>query len=184
VESRDSTGSVTLRQSRWRCLLSVLVVVRAVCAVVVFFGLMRDLNLLATCVFALACVTDLLDGQITKRTNSSPCLGGYADPAADFLLILGAFSAVGIRDVYPAWTVVVIVLMFLQFVLTSGRQGPLYDPVGKYYGAALFASIAATLLLPEAAVRTTIPLAVLGFTAASVASRSLFLSRQRKEMDP
>jgi CDP-diacylglycerol--glycerol-3-phosphate 3-phosphatidyltransferase/cardiolipin synthase len=157
---------------------------RAACAVVVFFCLIRDLRLLATCVFALACLTDLLDGQIAKRTSASPSLGSYADPAADFLLVLGAFSAFVFDGVYPGWTVVVIVLMFLQFVLTSGRRGPRYDPVGKYYGAALFAATAATLLLPEAAVRTAIPLAVLGFTIASVASRSLHLSRHQKETKP
>jgi CDP-diacylglycerol--glycerol-3-phosphate 3-phosphatidyltransferase len=172
-----------VHQSRWSWLLPVLVAARVVSAVVVFFGLISDLRLLATCVFALACVTDLLDGPVAKTTNSSPPLGGYADPAADFLLVLGAFSAFVVKDVYPTWTVVVIVLMFLQFVLTSGRSGPLYDPVGKYYGAALFVATGATLLLPEAAVRTAVPLAVLGLTIASVASRSLFLSRHQEDKD-
>ncbi len=172
-----------VHQRKWGWLLSVLVTVRVVCAVVVFYGLISDFRLLATCVFALACVTDLLDGQIAKRTHSSPSLGGYADPAADFLLVLGAFSAFVVKDVYPIWTVIIIVLMFLQFVLTSRPSGPLYDPVGKYYGAALFAAIALTLLLPEAAVGTAVPLAIVGLTIASVASRSLFLFRHQEDKD-
>jgi phosphatidylglycerophosphate synthase len=173
-----------VHQSRWGWLLSVLVVVRAGCAVVVFFGLIEDLKLLATCVFALACVTDLLDGQIAKRTSVSPPLGGYADPAADFLLVLGAFSAFVVKDVYPIWTVVVIVLMFLQFVLTSGRQGPLYDPVGKYYGAALFAAVGITLISSSPLVHRGVLVGVALCTGASVASRSIHLIRASKPAPP
>jgi CDP-diacylglycerol--glycerol-3-phosphate 3-phosphatidyltransferase len=173
-----------VHQSRWGWLLSVLVAVRAVCAVVVFYGLTSDLRLVATCVFALACVTDLLDGQIAKRTHSSPSLGGYADPAADFLLVLGAFSALVLNGVYPIWMVVVIVLMFLQFVLTSGRRGPVYDPVGKYYGAALFAAVGITLISSSPLVRRGVLVGVVLCTGASVASRCVHLIRASKAALP
>jgi phosphatidylglycerophosphate synthase len=174
----------SVRQSRWSWLLSVLLAVRAVCAVVVFFGLIRDLRLLATCVFGLACVTDLLDGQIAKRTSASPSLGGYADPAADFLLVLGAFSAFVLNGVYPIWTVVIIILMFLQFVLTSGRRGPVYDPVGKYYGAALFAAVGITLVSSSPLVRRGVLVGVVLCTGASVASRCMHLIRASKAAPP
>jgi phosphatidylglycerophosphate synthase len=173
-----------VHQRRWGWLLPVLVAVRVFCAVVVFCGLISDLRLLATCVFGLACVTDFLDGQIAKRTDSSPSLGGYADPAADFLLVLGAFSAFVLNGVYPIWTVVVVVLMFLQFVLTSGPSGPLYDPVGKYYGAALFAAVGITLVSSSPLVRSGVLVGVVLCTGASVASRCVHLIRAGKAAPP
>jgi phosphatidylglycerophosphate synthase len=173
-----------VHQSRWGWLLSLLVAVRVFCAVVVFYGLIEDLRLLATCVFALACVTDLLDGQIAKRTGTSSLLGSYADPAADFLLVLGAFSAFVLDGVYPIWTVVVIVLMFLQFVLTSGRSGPLYDPMGKYYGAALFAAVGITLVSSSPLVRRGVLVGVVLCTGVSVASRCVHLIRASKAVPP
>jgi CDP-diacylglycerol--glycerol-3-phosphate 3-phosphatidyltransferase len=168
------------RQSRCAWLLSVLIIGRAVGAVVVFYSLIRDLGLLAMCVFALACVTDLLDGQIAKRTGISPSLGAYADPTADFLLTLGAFSAFVIKGVYPVWTVIAIVLMYLQFVLTSGRRGPLYDPIGKYYGALLFGAVGVTLLSDNPAVRNIVLAGVALYTGASAAGRCLYLIRRGK----
>jgi phosphatidylglycerophosphate synthase len=163
---------------RWGRLLSALIVLRAGCAVVVFYGLISDLRLLATCVFALACVTDLLDGQIVRKMCISPSLGAYADPTADFLLILGAFSAFVINGLYPVWAVVVIVLMYLQFVLTSGRRGPLYDPVGKYYGAALFGTVILTLLSDSLTIRNAVLAGVALCTGVSAAGRCLYLIRR------
>jgi CDP-diacylglycerol--glycerol-3-phosphate 3-phosphatidyltransferase/cardiolipin synthase len=68
-----------------------------------------------------------------------------------------------------------IVAMFAQFVLTSRLARPIYDPVGKYYGVFLFCAVGVTLVLPYAAVRQAVLVGILGFTAASVISRSLFL---------
>lgn len=65
--------------------------------------------------------------------------------------------------------------MFGQFVLTSRRARPIYDPVGKYYGVFLFCAVGVTLLLPYAAVRQALLVAILGFTVASLTSRALFL---------
>ena len=50
--------------------------------------------------------------------------------------------------------------MFLQFVVTSGLERPLYDPVGKYYGAALFAAVSITLISPNAAIHGAVLMGV------------------------
>jgi phosphatidylglycerophosphate synthase len=161
-------------------LLSILIVTRGGCTVLVFYTIVHELRLLAACLFTLACLTDLLDGQIAKRTGVSPSLGPYGDATADFLLVLGAFAAFVVRGLFPLWTLVIVVLMFVQFVVTSEPQGPLYDPVGKYYGAALFGAVGITLVLDNPVVRHAVLIAVVLSTAASAASRALLLFRLRR----
>jgi CDP-diacylglycerol--glycerol-3-phosphate 3-phosphatidyltransferase/cardiolipin synthase len=70
--------------------------------------------------------------------------------------------------------------MFVQFVWTSGFEQPIYDPLGKYYGVFLFAAIAMTLALPGPTGRRVMLAGILGFTAMSLVSRSLFLAGRRK----
>ena len=68
-----------------------------------------------------------------------------------------------------------IVVMFGQFILTSRRARPIYDPVGKYYGVSLFCAVGVTLVMPHAAIRRTVLEVILGFTLASLVSRAMFL---------
>lgn len=180
------TGNAENRtgQRNWARLLSILIVARGGCAVLVFYAIVNELRLLGACLFAIACLTDLLDGQIAKRAGVSPSLGSYADATADFLLILGAFSAFVVKGLYPFWTLVIVVLMFLQFVVTSGLQRPHYDPVGKYYGAALFGAVGITLVLDNSVIRQAVLIGVVLYTVGSVVSRSLLLLGQRKKTDP
>jgi CDP-diacylglycerol--glycerol-3-phosphate 3-phosphatidyltransferase len=173
-----------MSRSSWAWLLSVLIGARACCAPLVFYAVVADLRLLAICVFGVACMTDLLDGQIAKSTLVSPPLGAYADPTADFLLILGAFSSFVVMGLYPVWTVALIGVMFLQFVVTSGLDRPVYDPVGKYYGAVLFGAVGITLVSANPAIRQAVLIGVVLYTLASAASRTLLLLRRRKMTDP
>ncbi len=84
----------------------------------------------------LACagLTDLLDGRLARRLKVTSALGAYGDVVADLALVGVAFSALIVRRVYPWWIGALIVLMFVQFVLTSHRGCLIYDPVGKWYG--------------------------------------------------
>jgi CDP-diacylglycerol--glycerol-3-phosphate 3-phosphatidyltransferase/cardiolipin synthase len=90
---------------------------------------------------------------------------------ADFLCILAAFSAFVIGGLYPFWILLLIVAMFVQFLLTSKRGRPVYDPVGKYYGAFLFTAIGITLAFPNAAVCLGLFITLIGLTAMSLLSR-------------
>lgn len=61
----------------------------------------HDRNLLATAVFALAAITDWLDGYLARRLDQMSAFGAFLDPVADKLMVTAAlivlveFSRVG-----------------------------------------------------------------------------------------
>jgi CDP-diacylglycerol--glycerol-3-phosphate 3-phosphatidyltransferase/cardiolipin synthase len=96
------------------------------------------------------------------------------DITADFLLVLTAFSAFVVKGIYPLWALLLISLMFTQFIVTSILGRILYDPVGRFYGTFLFAVIGVTLALPKPLVYFSLLAGVLAMTIVSVTSRSVF----------
>jgi len=151
------------------------IAVRVAAAPLLLYTFMNDLRTWALGVFLFAVFTDALDGYVARRLGGSPFLGPYSDATADFLLVLAAFSAFVMEGVYPFWTLLLIVAMFIQFVLTSRLGRPIYDPVGKYYGVFLFCAVGVTLVLPDPTVCRGVLVGILVFTAASAISRCMFL---------
>jgi cardiolipin synthase len=97
-------------------------------AVPVFLILLGDRRFAeALVVFVAAGVTDALDGAIARLTQTKTALGAYLDPAADKLLLVSAFVALGLMGEVPRWLVVVVLLRdvmlvtgyFLLFTMTS-----------------------------------------------------------------
>jgi cardiolipin synthase len=73
----------------------------------------------ALVVFAVACVTDALDGLIARVTNSITDLGAVLDPIADKLLILAAFVTLVLLGMLPVWLVIIVVSRDSILVLGS-----------------------------------------------------------------
>lgn len=151
------------------------IAVRLIAAPLLLYTFLNDLKTWSIGIFLLAVFTDALDGHAARRLGGGALLGPYSDATADFVLVLAAFAAFVVRDIYPFWTLLLIVAMFIQFVLTSRLDRPIYDPVGKYYGVFLFAVIGVTILWPYAAVCRAALVGMLGFTVASAISRAMFL---------
>ena len=159
-----------------RELISLIVAIRLIAAPLFLYTFANDLTAWALGIFLVAVFTDALDGHVARRLGgASPFLEPYSDAVADFFFVLAAFSAFVLQGFYPFWILLLIVAMFAQFVLTSQRERPIYDPVGKYYGVFLFCAIGVTVLLPYAAVRQVVLVLIPGYTTASVISRALFL---------
>src|SRR5277367_6165637 len=74
----------------------------------------------ALLIFALASLTDWLDGAIARARNLVTDLGKLLDPLADKVLILGTLVALVERHVAPMWMVVII--MAREFLITGLRQ--------------------------------------------------------------
>ncbi len=63
----------------------------------------------ALAVFAVACVTDALDGLIARLLKQQTELGAFLDPMADKLLILSAFVTLVYLGKLPIWLVIIVI---------------------------------------------------------------------------
>ncbi len=77
-------------------------------------------SLFAALLFAIACLTDLLDGYIARRYQMVTKVGKLLDPVADKLLTLTPLiMLIPLREV-PAW--VVVVMVWREMAVTILRQ--------------------------------------------------------------
>src|SRR5512139_2289180 len=76
--------------------------------------------------FAIAGITDGVDGLIARITHQRTELGAYLDPIADKLLLSSAFISLAIIEFIPSWLVVIVITRdviilvgFLVMLLTN-----------------------------------------------------------------
>lgn len=105
-------------------------------------------------VFALAALTDLLDGHIARKHNMVTNFGKFADPVADKILVLSVMIVLLYQGLFPWWAVCVVAIRELAvdgLRLVAVEQG-LVIPAGKLgkfkTNAQIFAVLAALLYLP------------------------------------
>ena len=111
------------------------------------FGISKEI--LGALIFAVASLTDWLDGYLARRRKQVTGLGQWMDPLADKLLVTAAFVSLLYLDLAPAWMVAVLLgREFYVTVLRSiaharGHSLPA-SPLGK---VKLVAQVAAILIL-------------------------------------
>ena len=105
-------------------------------------------------VFALAALTDLLDGHIARKHNMVTNFGKFADPVADKILVLSVMIVLLYQGLFPWWAVCVVAIRELAvdgLRLVAVEQG-LVIPAGKLgkfkTNAQIFSVLAALLFLP------------------------------------
>lgn len=106
-------------------------------------------QVLGAAIFAVAAVTDWLDGYLARRRRQVTTLGQLMDPVADKLLTAAAFISLVQMGAAPAWMVAIIIGR--EFAVTGLRsvayaRGVVIpaSPLGK---AKMVSQIAAILLL-------------------------------------
>ena len=105
-------------------------------------------------VFALAALTDLLDGHIARKHNMVTNFGKFADPVADKILVLSVMIVLLYQGLFPWWAVCVVAIRELAvdgLRLVAVEQG-LVIPAGKLgkfkTNAQIFSVLASLLFLP------------------------------------
>ena len=105
-------------------------------------------------VFALAALTDLLDGHIARKHNMVTNFGKFADPVADKILVLSVMIVLLYQGLFPWWAMCVVAIRELAvdgLRLVAVEQG-LVIPAGKLgkfkTNAQIFSVLAALLFLP------------------------------------
>lgn len=76
-------------------------------------------SLVALGIFAVACITDLLDGKIARKYNLVTNFGKFMDPLADKVLVSSGLICMVAMERIPAW--VVIVIMAREFIISGFR---------------------------------------------------------------
>jgi len=83
--------------------------------------------------FAVAGITDGIDGLIARITRQRTELGAYLDPIADKLLLIAAYVTLAIIEILPGWLAVIVVtrdvIILLGFlILTLLNYRPKIQP--------------------------------------------------------
>ncbi|MGH2951509.1 MAG: CDP-diacylglycerol--glycerol-3-phosphate 3-phosphatidyltransferase [Solirubrobacterales bacterium] len=88
--------------------------------VVALLGETPDGDVIAAVVFALAALTDGLDGYIARRQRAVTTFGKLMDPLADKLLVVAALVSLVALDRLAAWVAMVIIAR--EFAVTGLRS--------------------------------------------------------------
>jgi len=88
---------------------NILTIIRILLVPLFIICLIRDLFVSALIIFAIAGLSDGLDGFIARYFNQRTELGAYLDPIADKLLITSAFVSLAVLKIIPGWLAVIVI---------------------------------------------------------------------------
>ena len=89
--------------------------------VVVYYSPLAWANLIAAALFAIASITDWLDGYLARRLNQTSAFGAFLDPVADKLLVVVAL--VLLTAIYPAvWFVLPVAVIIAREIFVSALR--------------------------------------------------------------
>ena len=83
--------------------------------VFIYFALVREQDVIAITILAIAGITDYLDGKLARAWNQTSDLGAMLDPVADRIYILATRIVLYQREAINLW--VILVLLFRDAVL-------------------------------------------------------------------
>lgn len=103
-----------------------------------YFGLVEQNDAIAFWIFALASITDWLDGFLARKLNQFSEIGALLDPIADRLYILTAIAVLLIRGLIPQFAVFLICLreVWLAILQFKNRRAGYKPPPVHYVGKA------------------------------------------------
>ncbi len=96
-----------------------------------------DDRILATCLLALAGITDFVDGYVARRFNQVSTLGKVLDPTADRIVLATGVVAIAVYGAVPAWLAALVLgreaLVSLAVLALAALRAPRIDVlwVGK-----------------------------------------------------
>ena len=157
--------------------------------VVVFFSGIPNAALWAALIYAIATLTDFLDGYIARRYNQITNLGRVLDPLGDKMILFAVLACLTIEHILPLWALAVFFAKELSMGLGGlviHRHAKVEIPPSNYVGKAatvLFFIICVVLLvfpdIPYTAAAVMIGVCLAVSLAAFVTYLHRFLSIMR-----
>ncbi len=112
--------------------------------IAVFFSGHTYAHPIAACVYALAGITDVLDGIIARKFNLITKLGKVLDPLADKMMTITVFVCITSIRLIPWWT---IVLLFAKDVLLVIGGVKLYRDMSAIFQSNILGKLATVFLV-------------------------------------
>jgi cardiolipin synthase len=135
---------------RWFNLANGFTVLRLLLVPFVIGAILDGRNLRAIELFAMATLTDVLDGAAARRLRKTTQAGAYLDPIADKCLLSGVFLALAAVHSVPWWFVVVVFGRDLYILMAAGAMMAFTRirkfPPSSWGKASTFVQIAAAAL--------------------------------------
>ena len=75
----------------------------------IYFALIREEDVLAISILAVAGLTDYLDGKLARAWNQTSALGALLDPAADRIYILSTLLVLYQREAINVWVIAILI---------------------------------------------------------------------------
>jgi len=88
--------------------------------ILIYYADWRYANLIAAVVFAIASLTDWLDGYLARKLNLTSEFGAFLDPVADKLLVVGVL--IMLVSVYPLILTATIVIIAREILVSAMRE--------------------------------------------------------------
>jgi cardiolipin synthase len=103
---------------------------RIILVPVIVIFLIQDEYARALIVFAIAGLTDALDGVLARLLNKQTELGAFLDPLADKILLSTSFISLSIFSLIPGWLTVIVIsrdLIILIGIMTLSMMSVPYE---------------------------------------------------------
>ena len=126
----------------------------------------------AAAIFALAALTDFLDGYLARRDGLITVFGKFLDPVADKLLVLTAMIMLTGKGLMPAWAVVIVAARELavdglRMVASSGGKVVAAKLPGKIKTVLQLFCVLSAMILKTHVVTTALTVAMAVMTVYS-----------------
>jgi len=88
---------------------NILSVIRILLTPLFIICMMKGSFSIGLVVFAIAGISDALDGLLARLLDQHTVLGAYLDPIADKILLMSAFVSLAVLKIIPGWLAVIVI---------------------------------------------------------------------------
>jgi len=96
-------------------------------------------NLIATVIFTIAALTDLLDGYLARKLNQTSAFGAFLDPVADKLIVAAALIV--LVDLNRLNAVIAVIIIGREITISAMREWMAQLGAGKSVAVSLIGKI-------------------------------------------